>query len=132
MAKCDENYNQIEAISLNDYRRWLSEKYHLNLFELSFREAVGRYIRVYGKKNYDENYPLHSDPKEKSSAAMISLLKLFNRYETIAALTEQAKQSEDKLSAYNKAQKLNFISSINKKNIQKERKRNTAASNRNP
>lgn len=122
VTKCDENYNPSETISINDYRKWLSEKYHLNLFELSFREAVGRYIRVYRKKNYDEDFPLHSDPKEKSSVAMISLLKLFNRYETIAALTERAKESEVKLSAYNKAQKLSFISSINKTTYKKNEK----------
>ncbi len=122
VEKCDENYNQTATISLNDYRKWLSENNHLKIFELRYREAVGRYIRVYRKKNYDEDFPLHSDPKEKSSAAMISLLKLFNRYETIAALAEQAKESEDKLSAYNKAQKLSFISSINKNTFKKNEK----------
>ena len=122
VTKCDENYAPNETISLNDYRKWLSEKYHLNLFELTFREAVGRHIRVYRKKNYDEAFPLHSAPKEKSSTAMVSLLKLFNRYKTISVLTKQAKESEEKLSAYNKAQKLSFISSINKTTFKKNEK----------
>lgn len=123
VEKCDESYNQTATISLFDYRKWLSEKYHLNLFGLSFREAVGRYIRVYRKKNYDENKPLHYDPQEKSMDAMISLLKLFDRYQTIAELDIQAKKSNEKLTTYSKAQRLNLITSINKTTFKKNERK---------
>lgn len=47
--KCNDSYEKVEEIGLNDYCKWLDSKYAISLPELSFRDAVGRYIRVYGK-----------------------------------------------------------------------------------
>ena len=50
---CDENYIQVSSISIKDFRIRLAEEYKLTLPDLSFRDAVGRYIRAYGKGNYE-------------------------------------------------------------------------------
>ena len=39
----------------------------MEIDDLSFRDAVGRYIRAYGKDNCLEKQPLHVFPKEKDS-----------------------------------------------------------------
>lgn len=57
--KCNDSYEMIEAINLSDYCKWLDSKYAISLLDLSFRDAVGRYIRVYGKNNCNEKRPLH-------------------------------------------------------------------------
>ena len=59
--KCNDSYEKVEEIGLNDYCKWLDSKYAISLPELSFRDAVGRYIRAYGKNNCDERHPLHYD-----------------------------------------------------------------------
>ena len=64
--KCNDSYEKVEEIGLSDYCKWLDSKYAISLPELSFRDAVGRYIRVYGKNNCDERHPLHYKAAEKA------------------------------------------------------------------
>ena len=77
--KCDGRYTKIESMSTGDYCEWLAKKYGINLYKLTFRDAVGRYIRVYGKDNHDEKHPLNADSSEAGSKASIAILKLFDR-----------------------------------------------------
>lgn len=53
---------------------------------LSFRDAVGRYIRAYGKGNCDEKHPLHYVATEPGNKTIIALLKLFDRYSIISEI----------------------------------------------
>ena len=78
---CDENYVQIDSLSIKDFRARLAEEYKLTLPDLSFRDAVGRYIRAYGKDNCIEKKPLNILPQESEAKAITALLKLFNEYE---------------------------------------------------
>ena len=116
---CNENYEKQQAISLAEYCEKISNKYNLNLPFLSFRDAVGRYIRVYGKENCNEKRPLHYIPKESNNKSVITLLKLFNRYKTIAELENQSDLSKEALQTFNKAQSLEFVSKIGKRQYQK-------------
>ncbi len=111
---CDSNYKKIKSKSKDDYCKWLSEQYNLNYHDLKFRDAVGRYIRTYGKNNCDEKHPLNVYPSEPQSKAVIAILKLFDLYHAIANLEQLAKDSSDAFSTFQKAQALNFISKINK------------------
>lgn len=113
--KCDEKYNKLDSLSVSEYCKWLAAQYKINLFELSFRDAIGRYIRAYGKENCNEKMPLHAVPTESNDAATTALLKLFDRYKIISEIRDRAKESEEKLKTYTKAQKLNFISKIDKR-----------------
>lgn len=120
--KCNSDYAPSESISNEAYCQWLSEQYGLNLYKLSFRDAVGRYMRVYGKKNCDENHPLHAVQSESSNKAAIALLKLFDCYKIIADLEDRAKMSNDELKTFEKAQKLEYIAKINKREYNKNQK----------
>ena len=51
---CDKDYNIEKQISLDEYTKQLSELYNIFVQSISFRDIVGRYIRVYGKDNLDE------------------------------------------------------------------------------
>lgn len=55
---CDSNYNIQDNISVDDYTRKLRRLYCFNNKDVSFRNAVGRYARVYGKDNLNEKRPL--------------------------------------------------------------------------
>lgn len=114
VSTCDANYQVTGTLRISEFKEWLSEQYGLTLFDLSFRDAVSRYIRVYGKGNYDEKHPLHAISTEPAKNATISLLKLFDGYKEISKLEEMEKESSDKLKAFRQAQKHNFISTITK------------------
>lgn len=119
---CNEKYEQEYQLTNSEYCKWLSEQYHINLFDLSFRDAVGRYIRVYGKGNFDENRPLHAVPTENAYKAIIALLKVFDKYKVISDLEDEAKEAEDAVKTFSKAQKLNYVSKINKSTYKKNLK----------
>lgn len=122
IVTCDEQYKDTGSMTVKDYCQWLSEQYQINFYELTFRDAVGRYIRAYGKKNFDENRPLHAVPEEKASKSILALLKLFNTYEVIAGLEDEASSADEALSAFKKAQKLEFIDKISKTTYRKNQK----------
>ena len=120
--KCDQDYNKMESISLNEYCKWLSEMYNIELYGLSFRNAVGRYIRVYGKDNCNEKRPLHYT-NENEKDAVWALIKLFEKYQAIEEIELRAKTSKKEYDAFTKAQSLNFIAKIGQleyKNNEKE------------
>ncbi|BAL00377.1 hypothetical protein OBV_31780 [Oscillibacter valericigenes Sjm18-20] len=109
--KCNDDYEKTDEISIGYYCKWLDLQYEMALPELSFRDAVGRYIRVYGKNNCDERHPLHYIATEKSEKACFALLKLFDAYDPLKEIEAEAHQSD----AYKKAQTLQFIANITKK-----------------
>ncbi|MBE6731719.1 MAG: DUF2326 domain-containing protein [Ruminococcaceae bacterium] len=113
--KCNAKYEKIEEITLDEYCNWLNKQYEINLPALSFRDAVGRYIRVYTKKNCDEFHPLHYFPTEKSENAIFAFLKLCNEYAPLEIIQKEAKASKDALEAFKKAQRLKFVANITKK-----------------
>ena len=112
---CDEKRNREKPISLKEYCIWLSKQYNVDLPDLSFREAVGRYIRAYGKGNCDEKHPLHYVAKESSNTAIVALLKLFDCYATISEIETQANLSREMFNAYSRVQNLNLVSKIGKR-----------------
>lgn len=67
---CDENYNNIEKISLKEYCQWIGEQYDFLSPYTTFRKEISRYIRVYGKNNANEKLPLHAFPQEKMNDAV--------------------------------------------------------------
>lgn len=120
--KCNDSYEKVEEITLDDYCKWLDAKYAITLPELSFRDAVGRYIRVYGKNNCDERHPLHYLVTEKAEKACFALLKLFDAYSPLKEVEAEAHQSESELTTYKKAQALKFVAKITKKTFNQNQK----------
>ena len=119
---CSDSYEKDKEISLADYCKWLDSKYSIELPDLSFRDAVGRYIRVYGKNNCDEHHPLHYIATEKTEKACFSLLKLFDAYLPLKEIEAQAHRSKEELTTYKKAQSLQLIAKITKKIYEKNQR----------
>lgn len=115
VEKCDSEYNTLKKITVSDYCKWLRKQTFLEIDELSFRDAVGRYIRAYGKDNCSEKQPLHAFPKERDIDASSALLKLFDMYAPISIIKGQADQSEEAYNIFTKAQNHSFIAKIGKR-----------------
>lgn len=121
--ECDDNYRKMKSHDIKDFCKWLDEMYKIQLPDLTFRDAVGRYTRVYGKENCDEKHPLHSSPKEKSEKATYAVLKLFNEYMPIKDAQIQADTISEKHKTYSDAQKFNLIIKITKSEYNQNLKR---------
>ena len=121
---CNEKYEPSGAeYTLDEYTAFLKTQYKLDLPHLSFREAVGRYIRVYGRENLLEKRPLYYARGEKEADAISALMKLLNLFSVVYDLREQEKNCRDEKTALTKAQKFNLIPTIkNKTHFKKNEK----------
>lgn len=112
---CDEQYNIVSIMSLEEFCLFLKSNYNILLEDISFRNIVGRFSRIYGKENLDEKHPLNIIHNEKSGEPTNALLKLFDLYKYIAELDFLLKRKETEFKAYKNAQKYDFMPSIGKR-----------------
>lgn len=109
---CDDTYKKIETVSLEKYFEFLKNNYGVNYAELSFRNEVGRFFRVYGRENLQEKKPMHSFLADNGSKCINSLLKIFDKY---AIISESEHKYEDILKekkAVDQADKFKLVKKI--------------------
>ena len=95
---CDEAYNKTRSITLDQYLDFLKNNYDVNYDQLSFRNEIGRFFRVYGRENLQEKKPIHAFHADNGLNCINSILKLFNKYFTIS-------EAEDKCDSAQKEKK---------------------------
>ena len=88
---CNTDYSVIKTISIEEYNNNLLALYSINLPNISFRQIVGRYFRVYGRGSSNERKPLASYDGEAPKDSLIALLKLFDGYTPIEKLFSDIK-----------------------------------------
>ena len=88
----DQNY-----ISLKEFNNFLKEKYFPQKNEISFRECVSSFFRIYQRNNYDDHRPLDTIKRDNWTSIRKRVLKIFGQYWTIAEL-EGEKAEEQKIS----------------------------------
>jgi hypothetical protein len=113
--ECDSKYNVLSEMSIEDFRKFLFDKYEIALPFVSFRDIVTRYFRVYGRDNLNEKHPLQAVSKETDENAIASLMKLFNAYKNVASLREELEKEKEKYNVYKKSIKHGFMPSITKR-----------------
>lgn len=120
--KTDENFNHLEEISVEDFRKFLKEQYNLDFYLGSFRDAVGRYFRIYGKENHNEKDPLKAAPNEPTKNAIKALEKLYDSFRTLEEYQKAIDDLKAKIKASEDAKKQDVISygSIKNKKQYKE------------
>lgn len=116
VQKCDKDYQPIEngLISLNQYLSFLQTHYDMDLVGLTFRNAIGRSMRVYKRETLDEEHPLHQAKQETAKSAIEGLLKLTDLYSGIEAQSQITTEAKDKYTTFKKAQKYQYIPFVTK------------------
>jgi hypothetical protein len=118
--KCDKDYNDDTSITIDDFTKFLQEKYNINYNHSTFRALAGTYLRIWGKSNYDIHKPLKlykDDAREKEG--IDNLIKLFNRYDGLKELSEKIKNDGESKKALNGMYKSNYASKITKPQFRK-------------
>ncbi len=80
---CNSDYEILKTESLEEFKKYLLEAYRIQTPSISFRDMVGRFLRIYGRENYAERYPLKYG-EAKQEASIEALEKMFNVYTFIA------------------------------------------------
>ena len=108
----DKTNNVSSTQTKDEYIDWLTRQYHLDYDGLIFRNTISRFFRIYGKNNYNERRPLQTRGGTESQKEAIKILvALFNRYGEIKSFEEQIHDVDDKITAFKKARKYDFIPS---------------------
>lgn len=92
-----------KKIPVEDYCKWLKEKYGLNEINGSWRSLVGLYSRVWGKNNYDVDKPLRGYVQDRDESSVNQLVKLFDMYGEIEAAMRELQNQKEREGALNKA-----------------------------
>jgi hypothetical protein len=94
-----------DYISIEEFNNFLKEKYIPDNKELSFRECVSGFFRIYQRSNYNDKRPLDVIAKDKWASIRKRVLKVFDRYWTISDLekekSEEVKKSQDIKGTFN-------------------------------
>ncbi len=112
---CNEKYEILETVSTEKYCEQLMKLYNIDLFDISFRQVVGRYFRIYGRDSSNEKQPLASYLGESQADSLLSFIKLFNCYQQIAHLHDDIEEKKKYKTAIVNANKYNLVKVISKK-----------------
>ena len=98
IQKCDNNYHPLNngLISLTQYLSFLQVNYNMDLIGLTFRNAIGRFMRIYKRESLDEERPLHQSKQETAKVAIEGLLKLTDLYSGIEAQSKITADAKDR------------------------------------
>lgn len=80
-----------------------------HLEDLSFRNIVGRYFRIYGKENLNERKPIQYFEKETAAMSISALLKLFDKHKALKAFEVQIETLKSEKTTLVDAAKKNLI-----------------------
>lgn len=81
VVRCaDDSYTPTSEFSAKEFCEWLLKQYKAEALQLSFREIVGLYSRIWNKPNKEVNRPLFDHNGQSVTDSIISLVKLFGKY----------------------------------------------------
>lgn len=116
---CNENYDIIKTISLDEYKSFLKQKYIPALKDLSFREFIGTFSRIWGKGNDEISLdlkPLQAHVSDSNIDCVYRLIKIFNQYEDLRNMLITKSEKEQRLKAVRNLFNTDFLPhSIKKK-----------------
>lgn len=111
---CDNEYNITKDITTGEFQEFLKDSYNINIDDLSWRQLVGLYMRIYGKPNLKETEPLFNKGTQQSKDVQ-NLLKTFDKFEECSSQFKIKEEASNKFSAFQKAQSYKIIDSIKNK-----------------
>ena len=110
---CNSNYTETEnTITINEFIDFLMANYIPNRTDLSFRQLISTYFRIYGKDNIEENYPLQGYRNQSTKESIKILMSLLNYYKDIEPFSIRYDLESDKLKTFKNARKYSFIANL--------------------
>lgn len=110
---CDDNYEKLDSMPLSQYLQFLRSQYLEENKDITFRDEVSNFMRIYGRDNIQEKKPLHTHPSEKLKVCIKRLLQLFDKFKSIAELEYKIDELNGKKKAINSAKKYSIVEKIN-------------------
>ena len=118
-----------ELITLDEFKAFLKEHYRLERTGMSFRDAVGLYSRIWGKKNTDPLKPLNTVPNESGAKAVARLIKLFEMYSAVEKLAKDVRRLKGEEESVNRLQIHSYLPRTTKHEVEIAKKQIDAINN---
>ncbi|MBR0295064.1 MAG: DUF2326 domain-containing protein [Bacilli bacterium] len=110
---CEEGHKVTDRkIPLDDFTQFLKEKYEINVMDISFRQIVSRFMRIYNRENLNELLPLRAFENETEKNSLMEMVKLYNLYQALKELSRISEEASEKDDTFGKAQEYRFIPKI--------------------
>jgi hypothetical protein len=116
-----DNKNEVE-MELSDFKKFLKKSYGITQSDLTFRELVGLYSRIWGKENQDVKYPLSVAKGDGQKAGILRLIKAFDLYAGLKEEIDKFKKKDSEKKALASAQRNKLIPEINKTQLNRNLK----------
>lgn len=131
VEKCDDSYQKLGVIKIDDYLIFLSDQYGIDSKFISFRDYVGAFFRIAGKATNDTSRPMHKFVEEKETQEIDNLVKVFGYFDSIKSLRDNQTEIKRKESYFSFGKKLGYIApDITKREYENIDKKITEISNK--
>lgn len=111
---CTTGLDEVEPISLDEYKSFLRMNYGLDSEDITFRAFVSLFSRIWGKDNVNVKKPIHTVQVQKASQCVDNLLRIFSKYGSIKEIAHILKSLNDEKDALNVAYRKQIIPKITK------------------
>lgn len=106
---CSSNYLIQRTITLDQFNKALAGRYGLTENDISLRNFIGRFFRIYHRETNSEKYPLRSATQENVNAGITALIKMFNLFGPIKNQDSLKNEASLKETTFKKASSFNQI-----------------------
>lgn len=111
---CNENYDFVNRIKIDEYTDKLKSLYSLNNIKSSFRTIVGPFSRIWNKGALDPEHPFSGFVKETAGSAIDRLIDLFERSADISEEKSILDKHNERKKLISKSMSEEIIPNINK------------------
>lgn len=115
---CDKKYKVQNIQKIEEFTAFLKEKYQLKI-DLSFRDTISKYFRIYGRDVNKESKPLSVGP-EAEEKSIKRLLKLYGYHFT--NLENKAYNEKEKIDTFKKLVKTGVQEKVGVRDYKKNQK----------
>lgn len=98
-----------KEMTLLQYRKFLQDKYELNIYGCTLRTFIGLFARIYDRGNYMETFPLLEHHGDSSENSIKRLVKIFGVYEDVGTLDLNLKNLKERNDLFKKALAIDLI-----------------------
>lgn len=85
--------------TIDDYKLFLAEQYGLDFNDSTWRELIGRFVRIGEEPLANLTKPLLAAPREPDEAGVKALQKLFGKYDELKALEDELAKASSEYSS---------------------------------
>lgn len=113
--QCNEDWEVLEAMTLENYKAKLAQLYRIDDLGLTFRGMCAPFSRIWGKSNLNPKRPLDAHSNQSASDSIDLTLKMYGKYGEVEELESSLKAVKAKAQALTSAFRQSVIPKIGKK-----------------